>query len=175
LQRIVQWAKDHDSRVIFLLLGDNPVRTNNLRLGVRHIEKGQYEHAVDELRVAMRDAGFGSLARTYLAKAYKGLGMPNKADEVVLEKKPFNSSMGGHPIFLDKEYHSIMREVALNQKIDLVDARTVLAPGDYIDGCHFDEIGHNKVGGLLQKTIIEILREDELISNHDRLSEPVLD
>ena len=59
--------------------------------------------------------------------------------------------LDGLPIRLDWDYNTIMRQVAGQYNVDLVDAASVLEKDPYvfIDFCHFDSAGHRKVAELL--------------------------
>ena len=158
LEMMVQWARDHDSRIVLMLLGDNPVQTDYLRRGIRSLDLGRYNDAIEQLKVAMRDRQFGPLARIFLAQAYTGADMPDLAEDII-SVQPYRSLHGGHPIFLDTVYNDIMKDVGNRHQLEVVDAREMLnkTPGYYIDHCHFDESGHRAVAELLRQRIVHMV------------------
>jgi lysophospholipase L1-like esterase len=159
LTGIAEWARARGSRVLFLLLGDNPVMTGPIEDGIESIERGDYETAIDQLRIAMRNPTFTFLARIHLARAFALAGMPEEAREVT-RVRPLWSLTGGGPVHLDKTYHDVVRDVAARFEIEVIDAGSVLdqTPGDYIDFGHFDERGHQKVAELLHEPLQRLLR-----------------
>src|SRR5262249_18157087 len=92
-------------------------------------------------------------------KAYQAQGNTEKAAEVVISRSPYRSLHGGYPVRLDTVYNDIMRQVASDQAVALVDAAKVLDehPYDYIDFCHFNVDAHSRVGELLASRISQIL------------------
>lgn len=163
LTKIARWAMQRDVPLIFMLLGDNPIQTTHLRRGIRRIADGKFRSAIDDLKVAMRFGNFEALARRYLVEAYENLGLATEADEVG-RMAVYIQRDGGQSIYLDDDYHRIMRDVAAEYGAALIDARAVLDlnPGDYIDFCHFDETGHSRVANLLYETLRTMIPEQEL-------------
>jgi len=49
--------------------------------------------------------------------------------------------------------------VGAEYQVPVVGARKVLSPSDYIDMCHFDADGHEKVATLLYETIGNIVQD----------------
>jgi lysophospholipase L1-like esterase len=159
LVRMVQLARQYGAAPVFLILKDNPVQTEYLTKGVGFLEDSLYEPAIESLRVAAQLKNtFSSLARIYLARAYRARGLSTLADSV-LQSKAVLSLHGGAPVQLDSEYNRVMNEVAAEYGVDIVDAGRVLdeAPAHYFDFCHFDAPGHEKVGTLLAERIAEVL------------------
>jgi len=142
-----------------MLLGDSPEETANLRKGIELLGKGEYLPAIDRLKAAMRIHAFSDLARIYLSDAYARAGMPDKAEQIIMVE-PYRYYHGGSLIHLDTEYHDVMRQVGAEYRVPVLDARAVLGPGDYIDGCHFDADGHEKVARMLYETVSGTLQDE---------------
>jgi lysophospholipase L1-like esterase len=68
--------------------------------------------------------------------------------------------LGGRPIRLDSEYNAIMKQVAAQYDVDLVDAASVLEKDPYvfIDFVHFDSAGHRKVAELLAPDLAKVMK-----------------
>ena len=71
---------------------------------------------------------------------------------------------GEFPILLDTQYNRIMREVAEEYNVELVDAGSVLDqhPSNFLDECHPDEGGHQIIASLLSERIQKILLKRRL-------------
>jgi len=164
LSQIAEETKRMGIRLVFLLLKDNPLESYHLKEGVKKLEESGLEEsgkmAIAHLTVAVdSNNAFSDLARLYLAKAYRAQGDKVKAAEAAVSRSPYRSLQGGRPIRLDTAYNDIMRQVANDYGVELVDAAQVLDehPYDYIDFCHFNEDGHRRVGELLASRISHIL------------------
>jgi lysophospholipase L1-like esterase len=166
LVKIVELARTKNVSVIFLMLKDNPVQTELLKRGIKLLKKSQYNSAIENLKMTIQSNNVHSnLARIYLAKAYEENGLIEDSRDILILKNHFWSSLpldslhGGHPIYLDTDYNQIMRKVAEEYSVDLVDAGRVLDenPSYYYDFCHFDANGHRKVAQLLSMCISEML------------------
>ena len=162
LVNIVKLARSRGIDVILMILNDNPTETEYLVKGVNLLNKSQYDQAIEYLTVSVKKRNvFSELGRIYLEKAYRKKGMIDNADELLNLEKPWISLHGGIPIYFDMQYNKIMREVAREYNVELVDAGSELArhPSTYIDFCHFDENGHQKIAVLLSESINKILRK----------------
>jgi lysophospholipase L1-like esterase len=158
LTMMVEWARRRRAAVAFILMGDNPNLTSQLRHGLRSLDEGNLDQAIAELDEAKDDHDdrwFSALARLYLSKAYEQKGQPDKAREVLLMDNAVAGTTGGYPVVLDTEYHKIVHEVAAEHGIPVVDAVRELnkTPDVYWDFCHFDERGHEIVGRLVAGAI----------------------
>ena len=163
LEKIAAWASERGTPVIFVLLNDDPVRTSHLRTGIGHYKEGRLLQAVEHLRAArMGDKWFSPLAQVYLAQAYDGLGNSASASVTRVLKHPFRSIHGGPPIHTDEDYHKIMRDVAEQYGVGLVDAGSRLDedPATYCDYCHFNAYGHRIVADLVGPLIAEVLSRE---------------
>jgi lysophospholipase L1-like esterase len=157
LTKMVQWAGQHGATVVFILLGDNPDQTYSLREGVKYLSEGNTDLAIKHLTLAKDesdDRWFSALARLYLSKAYRKAGMHDEAQQI-LSLEAAAGITGGYPIILDTEYHGIMREVADEHGVLVVDAARELnkIADVYWDFCHFDRRGHEIVGRLVANVI----------------------
>jgi lysophospholipase L1-like esterase len=159
LSHIAEETKRLGIPLLFLLLHDNPIESYHLKEGIENLTRSD-KMAIAHLTVAVEARNTCSdLARIYLAKAYQAQGNTEKAAEVVISRSPFRSLHGGYPIRLDTVYEDIMRQVASDHAVELVDAAKVLDehPYDYIDLPHFNVDGHRRVGELLASRISQIL------------------
>jgi lysophospholipase L1-like esterase len=152
LIRMIEWARNRGSIPIFILLGDNPGETALLRRGVARLEAKDYESAIKDLTLIVNrsKAQFAPLARLYLSIAYREIGRMEVAEQALLIE-PRYSNHGGVPIFLDSDYNKIMRDVAQEYDVTLIDAKSKLeeAPRVFFDPVHFDAEGHEIVGRLI--------------------------
>jgi lysophospholipase L1-like esterase len=158
LAKMVQWARQRGTAVAFILLGDSPNLTWQLRQGLRSLDEGNLDQAIAELNEAKDDHDdrwFSALARLYLSKAYEQKGQPDKAREVLFMDNAVAGTTGGYPVVLDTEYHKIVHDIAAEHGIPVVDAVRELnkTPDVYWDFCHFDERGHEIVGRLVAGAI----------------------
>lgn len=162
LASIVRWARENESEVLFVLLGDNPARTAHLDSGIEHLRAGEFDEALEDLWVTRRDQWFGDLARLHQAEAYRSTERPEEADAVSMART-YWSLHGGRPMVLDTVYNSAMREVGRGYRVKVVDARAVLnqSPGVFIDNAHFDERGHRIAADLLVEPIKNLLATSE--------------
>jgi hypothetical protein len=162
LTKMVQWGKQRGSSVAFILLGDNPNQTEQLRQGVKLLSDGNLEKAIQYLTWAKDDPDdvwFSALARLYLAEAYRKAGRNGEADKVLVLDKAIAGTTGGYPVVLDTEYHQIMREVAQEHGVVVIDAASELnkTPEVFWDFCHFDQQGHATVAKLVGAAMEEVI------------------
>jgi len=160
LARMAEYAKERHIPFMFLLLGDNPVYVQHLRNGITHLEQAQYGQAIDELKIAVNLRNeFSPLARKYLALAYDKAGMPEEAKKIVRLERVKYSWTGGYSLYLDTEYHSIMRDVAKDYNVPVIDAASRLreSPSTYVDMIHIDAKGNEKIAALLHDAAKEML------------------
>lgn len=161
LIKIVEWSRQHHAPIVFLLLGDNPNVVSALHTGIERYESGDYEAAIRYLSYAeSRPLSFISpVAKKYIAKTYAALGQPDKARQALAIKKPFLATHGGQLLYLDTDYNEIMRQVAREYGVSLIDAKRELdkAPRVFFDLAHFGGEGHQIVGELLQAELPQIL------------------
>jgi lysophospholipase L1-like esterase len=158
LSKMVQWAKEHNAAVAFILLGDNPYQTLSLREGLKRLAERDVAGgvaALEEARDDMEDVWFASLARLQLSKLYAEAGRQQDAEAVLSMPKAITSLVGGYPVALESDYHDAMRSVAGEHGIAVVDAAAELnkTPEVFWDFCHFNEKGHEIVGGLAAAAI----------------------
>ena len=159
LSYIAEETKHLGIPLLLLLLHDNPIESYHLKEGIENLTRSD-KMAIAQLTVAVEARNTCSdLARIYLAKAYQAQGNTEKAAEVVISRPPWRGLHGGYPIRLDTVYTDIMRQVASDHGVEVVDAAKVLDehPYDYIDLCHFNVDGHRRVGELLASRIAQIL------------------
>lgn len=160
LGNIVTWARENDSDVLFMVLGDNPARTERLHAGIAHLQANELDAAAEEFWVTRRDEWFSDLARLQQAKLYRATGRMEDAERVT-KAESYWSLHGGRPIVLDTVYNDAMRELARAQGVEVVEASAVLNdyPGIFIDNAHFDARGHGLVADLLVGPIRSLLAE----------------
>lgn len=155
LRQFARFGKERQIPVIFLILGDNPAFTTHLRRGTELLEKSQYELATRALTIGMRlDNPFSDIATKQLAVALEKQGNSQAAKETARVQPQF-SAAGGKPIYLDSAYHDIMRNVAKEYGIKVVEAAKALEddPSMYVDFCHPDERGHELIARLLYQSV----------------------
>lgn len=156
LIRMVEWARQHKSTPYFILMGDNPSETALLRQGIDHFKRQHYEAAINDftLIIGRSRSNFGPLARLYLSPAYRKIGQTDQAEQALLIE-PLHSNHGGAPILLDSDYNKIMRDVAQEYDVPIVDAKSKLdeRPRVFFDSVHFDAEGHEIVGKLLMDVL----------------------
>lgn len=159
LVRMVELARSNNIDVIFLLLKDNPIQTNYLRKGIESFNNSQFETATEYLKITNNSQlWFSTLARINLAKIYSMQGRTEEAENV-LTVIPTWSLHGGSPVYLDTDYNQIMKNVATEYAIEVVDAGHLLDenPSDYTDFCHFNANGHRKIAHLLHDRLAKVL------------------
>ncbi|OGI62659.1 MAG: hypothetical protein A2W18_02790 [Candidatus Muproteobacteria bacterium RBG_16_60_9] len=146
--------------LIFLSLRDNPLDTGALRKGIASSARGDHEAAIEYLTTTIRARSwFAYLARIHLVGEYRARGDSAKAEEILLTRDTPPMFGDGRSIRLDSTYNDIMRDVARDSGAELVDGAVVLDqdPFVYIDFCHFNAIGHQRIGELLARRIERLL------------------
>ena len=142
--------------MVFILLRDNPLRSEDLRLGIERI-KDSKEEAIAYLRAAIHYRNeFSDLGRIYLSRLYRHYGDAERAEQEAINHSPWWSLHGGAPVRLDSTYNDIVREVAMEYGVELIDAAAALHFSDYDDFCHFNENGHRKIAELLAERLSRI-------------------
>jgi lysophospholipase L1-like esterase len=158
LVNIARWAREHGSSVFFILLGDNPNETALLQTGRKDLEQANYHAAIKQFEILMHRprTTFAQLAQLYLSKTYAEMGQREQAEKL-LWVEPLLSAPGGHPLTPDTDYNRVMREVAEEYGIPLIDAKSELekTPRVFFDSCHFDAEGHEIVGNLIVDALME--------------------
>jgi lysophospholipase L1-like esterase len=143
--------------LIFVSLNDNPVASAHLWKGINSLNKSDYNAAIEYLRVVVASKSmFADLGRIYLARVYAAKHDKGRATEI-LQSDSFLSLHGGRFIRLDTTYNDIMKNVAADYGVEVVDGAAALDDRDYIDFCHFDVDGHRKLGKLLAERISRVL------------------
>jgi lysophospholipase L1-like esterase len=160
LTRIASQAQRVGIPVLFVLLRDDPIESDHLKKGLSSLTNGDYDEAIAFLRDATRShMMFRDLARLYLVRAYEAKGDEAKATEVTLAPSIYRSFTGGTLIRLDTEYNEIMRQVAAENDVAILDGAAVLEnhPSVFVDFCHFNAQGHRLLGERLADRISKIL------------------
>jgi lysophospholipase L1-like esterase len=164
LEQFVALAKSHGAALIFLQLGDHPIATRDLRIGVAAFQEGDADAAIEALeRSVRRRNAFADVSRIWLSRAYEMRG--ERAQAAASRMIAASSSVhGGSVLYRDSVYLAIMREVAHRGGVPLVDAAAKIDedPAHYYDlVCHFDANGHRIVADLLEQQVRPILAEGE--------------
>jgi lysophospholipase L1-like esterase len=148
--------------LIFLVLRDNPLRTGYIDKGVESLEAGNYKAAIEYLTpVAGSDLWYSDLARINLRRAYEAQGDRASAEQNIYSLYPNPSLHGGPPQRLDSAYNEIMRQVAREKNVQVVEGAASLAadPYVYVDNVHFSPIGHRIVGKLVASRLATVLEQ----------------
>jgi lysophospholipase L1-like esterase len=105
------------------------------------------------------------LGRLYLAKAHHAKGDRESADKVIVSPVVAGYS-DDLPIRLDTDYNEIMKQVARDESVELVNAAKELddRPSVYVDLAHFNAEGHRRVAELLAPRIRQMLK-----ASHNRI------
>jgi hypothetical protein len=150
---MAQLAQREGVRLVFLLLSDNPRSWPNLRRGLELINEKRDSEAAPALWQALAsDRPYAVIAKRQLATLFRRSGQP----EPPLDFTGNGSSHGAAPFYFDWEYSNVMRSVALEQHVPLVDGATLLneSPTTYYwDFCHFGEAGHARIADLLYREL----------------------
>ena len=158
LSRIAELGKERSIPVIFLLTHDNPAYAKHLTAGLTRLRAEDTDAAIRELKIAvnLRNA-HSALARKYLAQILEQSGLDEEARRTARIESPVNSAHGGHPVHLDAEYHAVMREVASEYGVRIVDTSEFLHDdiSTYLDMCHPDVDGHRKIAQVLCEAVQE--------------------
>ncbi len=160
LVHMAELARDRKIPLIFMVLKDHPVMTEHLDRGITLLQNSRLDEAIKELTIAVYlHNPYSDLARQYLARAYEKKGNPEEARRFVRLSNPLASVHGGYPLFRDVEYNDIMRQVASEFHIKVVEAGRALDedPSLFLDNCHPNEQGHRMIAGLLQAAIVEVM------------------
>ena len=112
------------------------------------------------MKLAIRNPNwFSDLARKYLSIAYEKQGLLEESEKI-LTITAVISLQGAYPIYLDTEYNQIMKQVAKDYNVKIIDAGRVLDQNNsYLDICHPDIKGHQKIAHLLYDSLVEILKD----------------
>jgi lysophospholipase L1-like esterase len=161
LSAIAQQARAAGIPLVFVLLRDNPLEAGYLNHGVENMKNGEYDAAVEDFSVLVRGKSMhADLGRIFLARAYREMGKDKEAAAALRDGDRMDFLHGGNPLVPDWEYNAIMRDVAGEFNVPLVDAASVLEkdPYVYFDFCHFGSVGHRKVAELLAAELPEIMK-----------------
>jgi len=161
LNQIARDAKAANVPVLFVLLRDDPLQSDHLRKGIGSLRRGDLEKAIAYLQSAVRSRQmFSDVARLYLSKALEEKGDRARAAQTRIVRSFYESFSGGRVIRLDTDYNDIMRAVALENGIEVVDGASLLEqhPEDFVDFCHFAAPGHRRLGELLAERIAATVR-----------------
>jgi lysophospholipase L1-like esterase len=146
--------------LIFIVLRDNPLQAGYIDEAVTKLEASDFDAAIDYLTPVSQSASwFSDLACLYLSKAYAAKADRVHADRILVSTEQKRSIQGGRPIRIDAAYNQIMREVARENQVVVVEAAAELAkdPYVYIDFCHFNPLGHRRVAELLAPVLAKAL------------------
>jgi hypothetical protein len=156
LVAMIELARRHNARMMFLALRDNPNLTVVLRQAIELSKQEKNEEAVGLLE-RMEESGFLSiLRRKYLASALERTGRASEANAVRRIPQPVLSMHGGEPLLQDSDYDAVMRAVSAEYHVPLIDGGAILQehPEYYTDMCHFDGNGHL----ILAESIAKVIR-----------------
>ena len=160
LAQIAQSARQAGIPVLFMLLRDDPMLSEHLRLGIASLGRHDYDMAIAHLNSVVRSRTmFSELARVYLTRAYEAKGDSAKAAETAVIKSIYRSFSGGTLIRPDTDYNAIMKQVAEEYGMPLLEGTAILEkqPSVFIDFCHFNAEGHRLLGTQLASRIAGIL------------------
>jgi len=158
LIQMAEIGKAHKIPVIFLVLNDNPLHTQHLNRGLELFEKAQYDLAAREFTIGVRTTNwYSDLAQKYLAKVYEKQNASDDVMKIVRIRQRESSIHGGYPLYRDVEYNDIMRSVAREYAVPLVDAGHIVEPSMYLDHCHPDERGHKVIADLLYSAVKDVM------------------
>ena len=147
-----------------MVLNDNPVHTAYTRKGTEQMAVGDTSLAIESFKIAMgKGQTWNSVvARFQLINAYHSAGKNDEAEQLNEFDGAHYDWMGGMPMFADKMYKNIMRDVARERGLGLVEAGMLLNefPSDYYDHCHPDANGHRKIAVILEDSILKALAEN---------------
>jgi len=160
LVHMAEMARDRKIPLIFMILKDHPVMTEHLDRGIALLQDSRLDEAIKELTIAVYlHNPYSDLARQYLARAYEKKGNPEEARRFVRLSNPLASVHGGYPLFRDVEYNDIMRQVASEFHVKVVEAGRALDenPSLLLDNCHPNEQGHRMIAALLHAAVVEVM------------------
>lgn len=152
LAAAAKYCSRHGIQLVFLVLNDNVAESRELEDGARASRARRAGDAEALWRAAVdRNNVFSEAARLQLSLLYAETGRPRDAAVVRVSPRTFYSLAGGFPIRPGEEYRTIIREVATQAGVRLVDAGSEIdrRPASYFDFCHFDREGHRIVADLL--------------------------
>jgi lysophospholipase L1-like esterase len=139
-----------------MVLRDNPLQADALKRGLDSLRRNNLDEAIAQLESAVRGQPmFADLARAYLARALTAKGDKAGAAKAARTRSLYNSFSGGRVIRLDTDYNDIMRAVAAENGVEVIEGAQVVEerPADFIDYCHFNAGGHRRLGELLARRI----------------------
>lgn len=131
--------------------------SRELEEGVRATRSGHLGEAETLWRAAVdRNNVSSEAARLQLSLLYEESGRSGEAAAVRVSPRTFYSLTGGYPIRSGEEYRAIIRDVAAEAGVRLIDAGSEIDrhPARYFDFCHFDREGHRIVADVLAKALL---------------------
>lgn len=156
LREFVDLLTARSVRPVFLVLRDNPTFARDLRAGIALLDRGDGAGAV-KLLYGVMEGEWNLMVRPYLSRAYRISGDEASANAVLQVKRPTGplDVDGDVPVRLDLLYNDIMREVAKERGIEVIEGAAVLetTPHVFIDECHFNAEGHRALGTLLAQRL----------------------
>jgi lysophospholipase L1-like esterase len=157
LIKMVEWARQHGSTPYFLLLGDNPSYAARIRAALSRMNAKDYAAAIKEFtfEATYAKSAYDAIARRNLSAIYKEMGRLGDAKDVLQMRLP-QSAHGAAPVSLDTDYQEIMRKVAEERGVQLIDAKSRLdtMPHVFFDYCHFDGEGHAAVAEAIKESLM---------------------
>lgn len=169
LASIAAQARQAGVPLIFIVLRDNPLQAGFLDKAIERLQASDFDAAIEYLEPVVRSGSwFSDLAAIYLAQAYAAKGDRARAASVLTSSEPKRSIQGGRPIRLDSIYNQVMREVARQNGMPVVEAAAELEKDPYVytDFCHFGSLGHKKVAELLAPRIVEAMEASKTDMGH---------
>lgn len=151
--------------LIFIVLRDNPLDAGYVDKGIESLQRGDYDAAIGYLWTGATSMKYYSdLALPYLAKAYEAKGDKAAAARFAYSIYPIPAIHGGPPERLDSTYNAIMRQVAAENHVEVVEGAEALArdPYLYIDVVHFNPAGHRIIAELVASRLRKVLGEPTL-------------
>lgn len=156
LTRIVQTARGRNIPLVFIMTGDNPDWMLPIREALARGKAGDAKAEIGLLQQAVQARNaLTPLARLELARVLEAAGNAEAARDVRTDPYPFNSVLGGYPIYRDDQYQQILSDVAARNAVPLVDARLLDRPDVFMDFCHFNAQGHGLVADLVARALVE--------------------
>jgi lysophospholipase L1-like esterase len=156
LEQMAAACAQAGSRLVLLMLGDNPKDLAPMLAAQRQARAGQPAAAVATLMPVIQDETlmFNSLARVEVSRIVTSNHLATPSAEIAVTTRSLYTLSGGMPLFYASDYQQCMRVVAQKLQLPLVEAAPVLdAQPVYLDFCHFNARGHQLVADLLDPVL----------------------
>lgn len=156
-EELVTFCRDRQRDVIFINFCDNPDRVRGIHNADKLRQDGKYQDALAQLQEIINDKFkcFKTLSFCVMAEIFKDLKDTAMQGEALVNAQKnvrfMVDVMGGPPVRTDLEYRKILKDVANNNSVPILEIFECWEKDglNFTDFCHFDRDAHRIVSEKL--------------------------